>query len=378
MRRIFVSYRRDDSKADAGRICDHLVDRFGKNQVFFDIDTIPPGEDFNQYLQAKVSECDILVAVIGKQWLAATDERGARRLDNPNDFVRLEIARALQRNIPVFPILVDGASVPRAQDLPDELAALSRQQAIELRHLGFRQQLQLLFRAIEDKRRAQSRARRSRFFRFALALVLSRTGRIAIAGICVLAFVAVYIMRQHSFKPSASSNGGQNMLIKCIPACTANTNFALDVSYAGVTRSGNAMLAVLLPESADLISWYLTSPDPKPIPSGWGVKGYTSGDVFTLLRIRGNYPIDFNTFRRLSGDVGVSVTSYRLFAFRIGEVGWFGRFTGSKESIGRITFSRYSGAQGFPAGAIFFAFIADKDASQIFDQTPLNALAVVQ
>jgi hypothetical protein len=408
MHRIFVTYRRDDSQADAGRICDHLVDRFGRNQVFFDIDTIPPGEDFVQYLQAKVSECDVLVAVIGKHWLAATDEQGTRRLDNPNDFVRLEIAGALKRNIPVFPILVDGADMPRAQDLPDELAALSRQQAIELRQVGFRQQLQLLFQAIEEKRREQRRARRPRIFRSAPAL--SRTGSIAIAGLCVLAFVAVYLARHHQIKqtsytppinsaqddstkpsapsiklaqddstePSAPSNGGQNMLIQCIPACTANTDFTLRVTNVGPTSlsaespSGIAILGVLLPEPASLRSWTLTADGNLPIFSGYGVAGYNSGNVFPLFKRSATAPKNFKTFQTLSARAGAKVTSYNAFAFGLGS------FNTSGASVDPVRFSGFDGGSGFPPGTIFFAFLADNNSNgKVVDQTPNENIVVV-
>lgn len=171
----------------------------------------------------------------------------------------------------------------------------------------------------------------------------------------------------------ASAPDLENIIVKCDPGCTTNTNFALKVSYGRVTNSsGVAMLGVLLPDSADLTSWWLTSSGGGQIFSGGGVPAYNSGDVFALLRIRANHPIDFNTFRRLSGDVGVGVTGYKVFAFFIGKTG------ANAASIGPITFSRFMGAQGFPAGTIFFAFLATNDSSRILDQSPLNALEVVQ
>src|SRR5262245_9974770 len=105
MRGIFVSYRREDGKADAGRICDHLITRFGEAEVFFDVDSIQPGADFVETLESRVSASDVLVAVIGPRWLAVTDASGHRRLDDPRDFVRIEIATALKSHIPVFPVL---------------------------------------------------------------------------------------------------------------------------------------------------------------------------------------------------------------------------------------------------------------------------------
>jgi hypothetical protein len=106
MSRIFISYRREDSGASAGRLHDRLREHFGRDNVFMDIDTIEPGLDFTDVIERTVASCDVLIALIGRQWLTSTDAAGQRRLDNPEDFVRLEIAAALKRNIRVIPALV--------------------------------------------------------------------------------------------------------------------------------------------------------------------------------------------------------------------------------------------------------------------------------
>lgn len=129
--KIFLSYRRDDSSGYAGRLHAALVKHFGANQIFRDIDTVRAGEDFHDVVERSVQSCDILIAIIGKQWLTISKE-SVRRLDEPDDFVRLEIANALSRNIPVIPVLVQGATIPRPQDLPDELQSLPRHQAFEI------------------------------------------------------------------------------------------------------------------------------------------------------------------------------------------------------------------------------------------------------
>ena len=100
---IFISYRRDDSSGHAGRLADRLVEHFGRNRIFVDTDTIEPGEDFVTAIERAVGSCEILVAVIGRHWLSAG---GTGRLNDPNDFVRLEIATALRRDIRVIPVLV--------------------------------------------------------------------------------------------------------------------------------------------------------------------------------------------------------------------------------------------------------------------------------
>ena len=126
MAKIFISYRREDSAYPAQQIYKDLSDHFGSESITFDIDTIPVGMDFRKYIYKKVSECDILLAVIGDQWI----EILKRRLDKEeNDYVRIEIQAALKREIPVVPILVGEASVPLKMKLPPELSELAYKNA---------------------------------------------------------------------------------------------------------------------------------------------------------------------------------------------------------------------------------------------------------
>jgi hypothetical protein len=131
---IFVSYRRDDSQWSAGRINDRLEAVFGVGRVFFDTVTIRPGEDFHQVLGNRVGSCRVLFAVIGPRWL----EILMARLGEPNDFVRIEIAEGLQRKVRVVPVLIDGAKPPPAVQLPDDLKALARLNAVPVRADTFR------------------------------------------------------------------------------------------------------------------------------------------------------------------------------------------------------------------------------------------------
>jgi hypothetical protein len=130
--RIFVCYRREDSADVTGRLYDRLVARFGRERVFKDVDSVPLGVDFRTHLQKMVGACDVVVAVIGERWLSAGGE-GVRRLDNVKDFVRIELETALQRQIPVVPVLVGGARMPAADDLPATLAALAYRQGQAVR-----------------------------------------------------------------------------------------------------------------------------------------------------------------------------------------------------------------------------------------------------
>ena len=130
--RIFVSYRRDDTAYPCGWLFDKLAQHFGRDQVFKDIDSIQLGDDFAEVITTAVERCDVLLALIGRQWLTVSDDDGHRRLDNPNDFVRLEIEAAISRNVRIIPILVEGARMPRTDELPPSLAKLARRQALEL------------------------------------------------------------------------------------------------------------------------------------------------------------------------------------------------------------------------------------------------------
>jgi chaperonin GroEL len=147
---IFVSYRRQETSHLAGRLSDRLADRFGEDQVFMDVDTIGPGVDFAQEISRAVAACKVLVAVIGPDWLTATDERGRRRLDDPDDIVRLEVEAALARGVLVVPILVEGAVMPGREDLPESLAGLARRNALSIRHESFRSDAGRLVTAVEQ------------------------------------------------------------------------------------------------------------------------------------------------------------------------------------------------------------------------------------
>jgi hypothetical protein len=150
MASIFISYRREDSVAYAGRLYDRLNAHFGaEHQVFIDVDTLDPGVDFVEKIEQTVGSCDVLIAVIGKLWLTAVDEQGRVRLQNPEDFVRLEIQTALDRKIRVIPALVGGARMPGSQDLPSELAALARRNAFQIHDDSFRQSVSRLIESLE-------------------------------------------------------------------------------------------------------------------------------------------------------------------------------------------------------------------------------------
>ncbi|MBV1877027.1 MAG: SUMF1/EgtB/PvdO family nonheme iron enzyme [Pseudomonadales bacterium] len=133
MPKIFISYRRGDSAYATNSINSALEQHFGAEAVFFDIDSVGLGNDFREIIAEAVAQCDVLLAVIGNAWLDAKDSEGKRRLDDPADFVRLELEAALNRNIPVVPVLVDEVSIPSAAALPSSMSALAFRNAAQVR-----------------------------------------------------------------------------------------------------------------------------------------------------------------------------------------------------------------------------------------------------
>jgi TIR domain len=134
---IFISYRRSDAKSDARSICQRLEKAFGKRKVFIDVDSIRPGENFQSVLKNDLEKCNSMVAVIGPRWLELLRPSGPTDSETSPDYVRLEVASALERKLPIFPVLVDGATMPEAKNLPDDLKPLAFQQALSIRHDSF-------------------------------------------------------------------------------------------------------------------------------------------------------------------------------------------------------------------------------------------------
>ncbi|MBI1281069.1 MAG: TIR domain-containing protein [Anaerolineaceae bacterium] len=150
MTRIFINYRRQDSEGYVGRLYDHLVQHFEPQDIFMDVDSIPPGADFVDTLEEAVSNCDVLIAMVGPQWIDIKDDGGERRLEQWNDFVRIEIASALKQKKVVIPVLVGRARMPVPSDLPEDLLPFARRNALELSQQHFAQDVKKLVKVIQD------------------------------------------------------------------------------------------------------------------------------------------------------------------------------------------------------------------------------------
>ena len=148
-RAIFISYRRDDSEGEAGRLYDDLARAYGDSSVFMDVAGIEPGLDFRKAIDDNVAACGVLLAVIGPTWATIVGHDGTRRLDNASDYVRLEIASALKRGIPVIPVLVHEAHMPALEQLPDDLKDLRYRNSVEITHARWRTDVDLFITALK-------------------------------------------------------------------------------------------------------------------------------------------------------------------------------------------------------------------------------------
>lgn len=149
MPNIFLSYRRDDSLPWTGRLHDHFARHFGAEHVFVDIDSIEPGEDFSDVVRRRIEECDVFVPVIGRNWMTIADANGKRRLEDQDDYVRMEIATALSRRKRIVPVVVGGARMPEKRDLPSEIAALATRNGVSVDDLRFAEDVRRLILMLE-------------------------------------------------------------------------------------------------------------------------------------------------------------------------------------------------------------------------------------
>lgn len=216
--KIFISYRRDDADAYTDILYERLTRHFGRKQIFVDVDNIPIGKDFVEVISAEVSNSDILLAVIGKQWLTINDGQ-RRRLDNPEDFVRIEIATALRSGIPVSPILVQDASMPRAEELPDELKPLARRNAFVLSRAHRHEDLDRLIKEVERVLAATpgqpAATNKVPFVKYGLLVI----------SLAVLALVIVYVgsSRKTESTINAGSSSPTPSVVTSTPELTLNS-----------------------------------------------------------------------------------------------------------------------------------------------------------
>jgi hypothetical protein len=146
---LFLCYRREDAQDATGRLHDRLVDSYGSERVFMDIDSVPLGIDFVDHVSKQISLCSVIIVMIGKQWLKVKDKRRRRRLDNDDDLVRAEIAAARQQDVPVIPVLIQDLQIPHADDLPENIRLLARRNGLSLSATRWRTDVERLIKELD-------------------------------------------------------------------------------------------------------------------------------------------------------------------------------------------------------------------------------------
>jgi hypothetical protein len=187
---VFVSYRRRDTAGYAGRLCEHLCGVLGAENVFFDVQDIAPGQDFVESIDKTMSACQAVVVVIGPEWAADLKKRA-----DGEDFVRQEVSAALRRKAPVFPVLVGGATMPTAAELPEGLAPLTRRQALEIRDARFDDDVKVLVNALQKVRGVAAAPARPPHRRWRVILI---------AAVLLAAIAGAIVFWQKNSRPDIS------------------------------------------------------------------------------------------------------------------------------------------------------------------------------
>lgn len=206
MATIFITYRRDDASGEAGRLAENLKQRFPKARIFLDVDSIEIGQDFSEEIKKYVGISDVQLVLIGRDWLGDQGAGSTPRLHEQNDFVRLEVAAALERKIRVVPLLVGGAAMPRPEKLPADLQDITRRQAFELRHARWSDDVGRLMDALEtilDKTKSRTNLPPQERMPAGHAPASSRKKYVLLAIGAVAVLVAIFVTLSNSSKMNA-------------------------------------------------------------------------------------------------------------------------------------------------------------------------------
>jgi hypothetical protein len=303
MDKVFISYRREDSEGFARSLFQSLVGHFGKDYVFMDVEAIGLGMDFMDAIDQSLADCGALLVLIGKDWVTCTDGQGRRRLEKEDDFVRTELAKAIERNVRIIPILVKGAPMPKADQLPEELRSLTRRQALELRHERWDHDVDHLASALEqalglkriDKSKPASppisepppttKPKRSKARRYAL---------LTIAGLALLGAIASSMMTSLDESGEGNSNLTPAPLANPVPTvdpssrparATTITGYWIDVdgSQVEIVQTGATAVSQAIDPATGILfqaNWRLNG---RNFDFNWvassGNRGYGSGVI---------------------------------------------------------------------------------------------------
>jgi hypothetical protein len=280
---IFISYRRTDTAAYAGRLADHLKRHFAASDIFHDVVTIEPGSKFEETIEKALRSCAALVAIIGPRWLTV-EKDGRRRLDDPDDYTRQEIAAALRRDIRVIPVLVGGASMPSLQELPDDLRALTKRHAFEVSDTRWEFDVGQLVKTLE-RVVGQERDEQSGILPTLRRLLFSRSGvgiliLIALLG-GALTTLRLWPRAARSIPPTSSTEEQQSASlaapIPLEPSCGTTIPFPenkhfLMFRWAPVDRASNYTVEVDCFGCGGITGWASSSGSSWHIRSGLGFR----------------------------------------------------------------------------------------------------------
>lgn len=236
--RIFLSYRRDDASAWAGRLHDALAAQFDERNIFQDVTAVRPGQDFRKAIEGALDQSDVVLVVIGPRWLTEATADGEQRLASPDDYVHIEVVAAIEHGKQVVPVLVGGATMPTTAELPEGLEALGMRQAVVLRDASWRQDVNSLIRSLRGERESVSVRRRHLIIGIVAA---------ALAG-AVIAGAAAWTLRGESeggggeggpTAPAGSADTGSGSDDAGTLACTTPSSGWSDLGVTGSTDVGD-------------------------------------------------------------------------------------------------------------------------------------------
>ncbi|HET9359907.1 MAG TPA: toll/interleukin-1 receptor domain-containing protein, partial [Vicinamibacterales bacterium] len=246
----FISYRRDDAAGYAGRLHEALERRLGGDQIFRDIDTLEPGLDFVEAIHSRLRECRVFLALIGREWLDARDREGRRRLDQPHDYVRLEISAALARaDVRVIPVLIEGATMPAPETLPEPLRALARRHAVNLRDDAWDHDVDRLAEVISGVT-ASAHPRQTSRGPGAKSLSLRRLMAVA-AAVVALVVVMLFVMKDNDADVTTPSTAPPESAGAGASAASASSTRRYGVAIPAIAEVAHPAL-VYTPISANV------------------------------------------------------------------------------------------------------------------------------
>ncbi len=327
--RIFINYRREDTGGYARSLFDRINARFPK-QVFMDVGgSIEFGLDFAEEIRKAVSSCDALIVLIGRHWLNVRDASGRRRLDDPGDFVALEIATALKRNVRVVPALVGGTSMPSEEDLPPDLKPLTRRQAVLLSDQDWDHTVQRLIKTLEGALSAQAKAAPRKLTRAVPKRPAAWLGSGALAALLLIVAVVYRVTHRQLSLSATSSSPPTASASPAAPATNppagkpespttlapddarkVGSPVSFDKGQSGVAGTNKKAAILQATEARQAAGRAHTKGATNASPSGAAITGKSSAESFDALVLDGDLAYE-------SGEYQKALNKY-LRAYRMG------------------------------------------------------------